>query len=613
LSDFLQNKFLRICPYGKQYLHTLVVECERVMLITTVMALAVVILWTGFFERSSVIYLSESIILAIYLVVEEVPNYLLREKEDKLYKELLIFFSRVKHQYSTCKNMANAVVCAAEEMSYEIQRLSDEIYHVLTECDRKDKVREYIESHSTNRYINLFFILAYEVSEQGDVFFNENIEYLRLDLMEEIYRKKKRQHEFAGYSFVTTVPFFMMPLLKYWGMEFAPELDFFYSGTGVLLETVTFFAALIIYKMIYKAKEIVLFETSANETDGIMQWVYECSFVKMLVWKLEKTDGRFCKSIRGLILRSGERTGYGRICFQMIAIFVSSCLLFFGFFFEMRERELETILGKVESIDTIAPVAGSEKKQIIADHILDVTKECLQKGTTEEEEIRMLFRTRIQPGNASMEQEAIKEIKRKLSQYQKARVFIDEHLLSILFSIAAAMLPVLRLQYQIKILYDGAEYEVRQMQTIILMERKIHGNSVIGLLEDMELFSGCFQRCLKRCINSYGMGAKDALLKLKEEGKRIHESFEELADAFLAVDAVGIETAFDEVESNRRLLEKMSQLEAEISIEKKKDSTDLLSRIPAILAVGAYFIVPFFLHSLRGVFEVFDLLENLQL
>ena len=103
------------------------------------------------------------------------------------------------------------------------------------------------------------------------------------------------------------------------------------------------------------------------------------------------------------------------------------------------------------------------------------------------------------------------------------------------------------------------------------------------------------------------------MLRLKEEGRQIHASFEELADAFLSVDEVGIELAFEEIESSRRLLEKLAQLEADINMEKKKDSTDLLARIPAVLTVGGYFIAPFFLYSLQGVFEVFELLENLQM
>jgi len=103
------------------------------------------------------------------------------------------------------------------------------------------------------------------------------------------------------------------------------------------------------------------------------------------------------------------------------------------------------------------------------------------------------------------------------------------------------------------------------------------------------------------------------LEQMKKEGGALQKGFEELADAFLSVDEVGISKAFAEVESNRRLLEKMTQLEEEISMERKLDNTDLVAKIPMVLSVGAYFIIPFFIFALQEVTEVFELLEELQL
>ena len=57
----------------------------------------------------------------------------------------------------------------------------------------------------------------------------------------------------------------------------------------------------------------------------------------------------------------------------------------------------------------------------------------------------------------------------------------------------------------------------------------------------------------------------------------------------------------------------MVQLEAEFAMENKKDITDLLSKIPSLLAVGGYFILPVFLYSMKGVYEIFEILEEMQL
>ena len=212
-----------------------------------------------------------------------------------------------------------------------------------------------------------------------------------------------------------------------------------------------------------------------------------------------------------------------------------------------------------------------------------------------------------------MEETVVKEIQNRILQYKKIGLTFTEIVIFITCSFGIGIFPIVQLLLQTGKIRSEAVYEIRQFQSIILMERKLQGMTILGLLEDMEAFSRYYRNCLKRCINSYGTGSEFALVRLKEEGMALHESFEELADAFLSVDEVGIELAFEEIESNRRLLEKMVQLEAEFAMENKKDITDLLSKIPSLLAVGGYFILPVFLYSMKGVYEIFEILEEMQL
>lgn len=566
------------------------------------------------FMGFSVLYLLESFILAIYLIGMEVPGHKLQEKENKVYQELLIYFSRVKHRYAAYRHhVANAVLDAAEGMSYEIQCLAHEMYSVLMESEKKERVREYVRCRPTNRFLKLFMIQAYETSEKGNMFFSENIEYLRLELMEELYRRKKRAHEFAGYVFVAVAPFFMMPLLKQWGVEFAPELEVFYAGTGILLETITFFITLAVYGMILRAKEITMFTEKADETVWNTENLYRNRWVSNIIDYMEKAKGEISNSIRKLLLMSGEKTSYGKFCFRIWITALCTYLMMAVFFSYAHSRERQMIITNVENIEAIAPVASEEKKTILADYILAVTNQCKNKQGVTEEKIRELLRGNIRFGNEAMEQAVVQEIKNKLVQYEQAKGSLGEFLLCLLGGCCAGVLPLLKLIFQTKTIRTIAVHEVRLFQSVVLMERNLPGITVVNLLEDMEVFSQCFKGILQRCINSYGAGQQNALQRLKREGCHLHEGFEELADAFLSVDEIGIELAFAEVENNRRLLEKMTQLENEINLERKKDSADLLAKVPMVLAVGVYFIFPFFVYSLKGAYEVFELLEMMQI
>ncbi len=616
----MRTKFQRICPYGKKYLDKLVEECIRDILLLSTLSFVVVLLWNGFFEETPGLYLAESLFLAGYLVLTEVPNYKIMEREDKVYRELLIYFSRVKHKYLSCRHIAGAVLEAADEMSYEIQRLAGELHMVLMESDRKEKVREYILYHRTNRYVKLFLVQAYEASEKGDMMlsegsslFSENVEHLRLELMEELYRRKRQAHEFAGYTFVAMAPVFMMPLLKKWGLEFAPELRFFYAGTGKLLELVTVCSAIVIYGFINKAKDIAMFSETRNEKIWNIEWIYKHPMVMSVMERLEERKGSISTKIRRLLLESGENIAYGKLCLQMLTILNCSFLLLVGFHVGLHTKERRAVLEQVDTIETIAPVASDEKKKMLSEHILTVTEVCIKQKDVSKEQIRGLLREKIRLANETTETAAIEEITNKVEQYKDAKISFWEVILCLSGSLMFGALPLLKLSFQVQTAKAGAVHEVRQFQSVIIMERRLQGGTIVGLLEDMEVFSLGFRTVLRRCINTYGAGPKEALLRMKEEGSCLHESFAELADAFLSVDEVGIALAFEEVESNRYLLDKMTQLEAEINLERKKDTTELISKIPMALAVGAYFVLPFFLYALQGVYEIFDVLEGIRL
>ena len=610
---FLKNKYLRICPYSKKQLDFLVRQCLRDITVTLGLVVGLVLVWNGIFPNGSFIYLMESLLLASYLVFTEVLNYRLQEQENLIYGKLLLYFPRVKHHYLSCRHMANAVVSAAEGMGPEMEQLAMEMYRLLMEDNRKAKIRAYIENRETNRYWKLFLVQAYETSEKGDICFAENVEHIRMELMEDIYHRKCRGYAYTGYVFVTVTPFFMMPVLKYWGLEFASELSYFYAGTGRLLEALLFLGTVVIYNLISAAKEITILSGKKRETIWKFDSLYQIKFIKAMVSDLEGLKGRISTKIKKIILQSGESISYGKLCFQMFCYAVLSFLAIAAFFSSGHTGERKNLLTRVENMYEIAPVVSEEKREILADYILEVTAQCSKVNGAEKETVRTLLRKRIHLGNEFTENAVVEEIMKRLHQYEKAKGSMWEFILCIMGGIAVGSLPLLQLCFLADVIRREAEYEVKQFQSLVLMERKIHEITVIGLLEDMEAFSKCFKGVLRRCINSYGFDMKESLRQLKQDGMLIHYGFESLGDAFLFVDEVGVDEAFGEIENDRRLLERMSRLEAEVTREKKRDSMELLTRIPMVLAVGIYFILPFFLYSLQSVSEVFELLEELQI
>jgi len=160
LSGFLKSKYLKICPYGKKQLDILVQRCLRNTIMFLVAAVVVVIVWNGMFQFESGIYFFESIVLTVYLVFTEVPNYCLLEKENQLLHASMLYFSRVKHHYMSSRHIANAIVSAAEGMEHEVERLSMEMYRLLIVLREGEEQKKQLiaDSFSEAIYISMGYL-----------------------------------------------------------------------------------------------------------------------------------------------------------------------------------------------------------------------------------------------------------------------------------------------------------------------------------------------------------------------------------------------------------------------------------------------------------------------
>jgi hypothetical protein len=177
--------------------------------------------------------------------------------------------------------------------------------------------------------------------------------------------------------------------------------------------------------------------------------------------------------------------------------------------------------------------------------------------------------------------------------------------------VLASLMPLLELIFKKARYKNLMVEEIKRMQMVIMMERKLESITVTDLLSDLELFARAFGNEIRETLNILPGGAEKALRNLKEKGKKKNEYFESIADGFLAVDEVGIEDAFADTISDRENMEKMEELENTIRTEKRKDLTDIIAWIPGAVMLGGYFIIPFLKMTLGEMEELFNILKGI--
>ncbi len=177
--------------------------------------------------------------------------------------------------------------------------------------------------------------------------------------------------------------------------------------------------------------------------------------------------------------------------------------------------------------------------------------------------------------------------------------------------VLALLMPLLELIFKKARYKNLTVEEIKRMQMVIMMERKLESITVTDLLSDLELFARAFGNEIRETLNILPGGAEKALRNLKEKGKKKNEYFESIADGFLAVDEVGIEDAFADTISDRENMEKMEELENTIRTEKRKDLTDIIAWIPGAVMLGGYFVIPFLKMTLGEMEELFNILKGI--
>lgn len=613
LRKAIMDRYRKICPYSeKTILHMALKCCRKTWIVSGICFIAIVV-FNIFVEGKITAY---SIVSALYLgglLFMSVPEWEIKRKEDALLGELIYYLAEVKRKYIYLKNVPDAVMRGAEGKSEEIVKNAAEMGRILLVDNRRKAVREYIENPHKNRFLKLFLIQAYETSENGDsegMTFSDNIELLRLEIIDEIYSRKKRKYVFSGYMFVAVFPVLLMGIVKKTALALSAGLTTFYEGTGIFIILIAFLTSGFVVSVLKDNSEEMKWNGEKQLGFGRTKEKTR-QITNLFDDYVERTDSKTLYNFRRRINDSGRKMKTSALILKMLFITVITMTVGMFFLFTQRDSERKAVISRVENIDRIVVLAKPQQKQKMEEAILSSVKSIVNSGgMTDQEQILKLFRDNSGNRFRYYEEACCSEILRRVEKYDNLKVHWYEGTIVLMISVMTGMLPLLRLYMDCGIRKKASSEEIKRFQTILLMERGFNTLSVVNLLTDLELFADVFKSEIKECINTYATGPYEALLRLKTKGSEKNPLFTELADGFIAIDEVGIYEAFSDVSGNRECMEKMEELSETIDLDKKKSMLDIVAWLPGIIVIFGYFIIPFLKSSVYELTDLFGLLEN---
>ena len=610
-----ENAYDGLCPYDAPYLQRLVAQTAFTTVGISAIFVMIVLLMGFIVNKGISMYNIGCAVFAVYVCGKEVLQHRYRKKENQWLLDLDRYLSATSNSYTRCKDIPEAILEGAEGLNYEMRRHASQMYSILNASSREEKVKQYVLSRRTHKFLKALMVQAYEVSKRGDVYdggaslFARNMESLRLEVMQEHLAKERRAFALQGYALVAAVPLFFMEVIEKIGTSFSSGMAPFYGGIGKIVVLFSFLVTFLAYDLINKAREVNTKWLRPGNT--FFRMIAKRHAVKKLIGRVEKKEDEFFGKVHRMLLVCGENTSIGifflKMLFSGIVVFLSM-LLFMGY---VHQQKKEDILTKVENAEMWAVTSSAAQREAITEVVLTMIGEHKNDRELNEDRLKIEFRHRLPIKNDSIIMSAIQEIMKRVQKYQEEYVHWYEFLGCMLLGIMSAFMPVFSLKYRYGLVEDGKDNEVRQFQTIILMERRFPNTTVQSLLEEMGSFAVVFKPSLRECINNCAFSTEKALQQLKKDESE-HTWFVQIVDCLLASDSVGIQAAFDNIENNQVMCDRVKEFEEEVSFARKRDMTDVVALLPAVMVLGVFFIFPFMWDCLAGVFEMFDMLEQLQ-
>lgn len=123
----------------------------------------------------------------------------------------------------------------------------------------------------------------------------------------------------------------------------------------------------------------------------------------------------------------------------------------------------------------------------------------------------------------------------------------------------------------------------------------LRGMTIEKLLDWVYTFSYCFRETINTCIINISSGEQEALEEMKES--EFFQPFRNFCDNLIAIDAVGIESAFSQIELSRTQYLKKRERNAQNSLETRENlgfriaimAFAVLSVFAVVIPLGIYF------------------------
>ena len=574
---------------------------------TSILALICMVV-LAFMARTDMFYMLVSI-LTVYIIYSNSLSRAIDSMEIHLLKVFADFLTTVRSEYRTCGHVDDAIYATLDDLPHEMAVHANRVYEIVSSVRASEEVEKYTDI-APNRFLEMFAAICATISEYGDKtlengesLFLSNLNFLKQEVYVEVTKREKNNFLFSGLIFLCVMPVFGMKLIARWASSVA-DLSGFYDGTkGMIMVILTFASTFVCYELISNMRD--------GRTDDIKEHIFLEKLAKQPIirkWLTKAVEANYSKAIRiedDLKMVGDRITKQAYLLKRLLYSVVlggTMIVIVFAAHFGRKNEILKDFSSSYEDT-TVPDETFREDLRTLSKQYMAESK--MMRSMTQEEKSQLSKRIQDEQGmNEVLANEVAQEISDRNDKYAKS-YFKYWYILLIAGAFAAGYFaPIGLLKYKLSIMKMSMEDEVAQYQTLALILMNVDGMTLDVILEWMERFAFCFKESISECIINLQTSEEKALTHMKNSES--FPPFRRFCDNLLAIDEVGVASAFDEIKTEQENYKQQRALNNEIMMTKKSNISKDISFIPLGICIGGYLLYPFIDYA----FSMMDSFKN---
>lgn len=529
--------------------------------------------------------------LAVYILFTDMVNNSTKKMEKTLLEQLDTLISEVHTNYDDTHIPSLAVEDALDNLPYEIGLHANIINGIITSSNPDAEIENYLDV-APNKFLLLFATILETVEEHGDKLlrdgrsmFIKNLDYLKQELGNERVRLEKRQHAFMGKTYSVLIGLFLLKPIELWSRSNMPETAASYSGSfGTVALAIIMAATFICYEVINILKDD---PDEEGRDDKIYKKIAALAGPKKYITAYIDHNYTRCQRQSDSLKATGNKNGLNVFIVKRCVYAIICFLIVLGLSFYSVGREKTEIIKDFETAYTSAIVPDEEYRQTMREASAYFKKE-MRSGTTTEEYTAMISDEQFAPIYKDL---MVQELTERTESYAATYFTWWMLLLSLLAGVVGFFVPLIMLQLKKTIMGMARDDEVARFRTLILILMHEDGMTLNKILEWMERFAHAFKPSITDCIFSLEQNEEKAILEMKEKEQGF-APFRRLCDNLLSVDKVGIEKAFDGLETDRDYYKDKRKEDNEKILKTTSMIASIVEFIPVAIVTVIYLVIP---------------------